>query len=134
MGSAKAIQIEGRCYPAEIVSRVQTHLNSFLVGDPESALAEFTLAVLDEMEQGQLTPNQADDCFTLLSICLDEEPELRHVKLSGQAEVLLDEGQLLYDLGVPYGANVQQMKDLAKHLKHLKGKKHEKGAGGRAGK
>lgn len=84
------------------------------ISEAERGIALLASRVCSEIRQGSLSPQQGDDCFSLIDIYLDDY----YPRLSLKREVkdILFEGMILYDFGNPYGGELSKMETLAKRV------------------
>lgn len=77
-------------------------------------LGEFTLEILDKLKNDKITPQLADKAYLLLDLYINDNlPDLDKDK---NVYSILFEGNILHDLGKPYGADLKLMENLAKKL------------------
>jgi hypothetical protein len=79
--------------------------------ETERAIAMLALWALETIEAGRLSPQDADQVFTLLDVEIDETAD--GPELSNDANQLLLEGMLLHDWGTEFSADPERMRALA---------------------
>jgi hypothetical protein len=90
-----------RAYPPHVkalIGVVDTLLREGLRADAERSIAAYTLWVLDALNAGDLTPNEADEAFTMLDVYLTDN----HVPyFSEPIQEIIFEGEILHHYNEP---------------------------------
>jgi hypothetical protein len=84
--------------------------------ETEAAIAVLALWTLEAVEAGRLSPQDADQVFTLLDVEIGEMPG--GPELSEDAAQLMLEGMSLHDWGTEWSADPGRMRSLALSILH----------------
>lgn len=85
-----------------------------LARDVDDVLAALSLWIIDQLEAKGISPQKADEVFTLLDVFLTDERA--DVELSKEAEELLAQAQLLHHFGGDYGPDPTYLRKLARAI------------------
>ena len=104
-------------FPKETVETVRPIIHKFENGYVEAGerrLAEFTLIVCQKIEEGLFSPKEADRCFLLIDLYIDDNS--KRVDVGEDTRNLLFEGNILHDYGTEFGADLALMRTLAEKI------------------
>lgn len=95
----------------DVVGPLVQILERGLVRDAEVFIAGLALWVLRRLQERTMSPDRADQVFTLLDVYFTDD--YRGPPLSEEAQELLFEGELFHHFGEPDGPNPQRLTALA---------------------
>jgi hypothetical protein len=95
----------------QVAEELLTRYRSAPAVETERAIAMLALWALDAVEAGRLSPQDADEVFTMLDVEIGETKN--GPELSEDAAQLLVEGMALHDWGTEFSADTARIRSLA---------------------
>lgn len=105
----------------ERIRHIIALLNKGKLREVERETAKFALDVIDQILKGKILPEEADNCFTLLDLYIEDN--FSEVEFSDEFIDLVFEGMLLHDLNDRHGTDISLMKKLAEKILNKKPQK-----------
>ncbi len=101
-------------FSAQTIAKVKPIVDNLTLknlSNAELVICRLALDVCSQLEEGTLTPKQADDFFSLLDLYVEDNfPDMQFSK---DVRRIIFEGLILHDYGSESGANLNVMKSLA---------------------
>lgn len=112
-----SIELERYTFPERTNEKIR-HIIALLdkgkFREVEKETAKFALDVIDQILNGKILPEEADNCFTLLDLYIEDN--FSEIEFSDEFVDLVFEGMLLHDFNRRHGTDISLMKELAEKI------------------